>query len=255
MLLPHLVQDIWFNVDNYTQNSVIMISDQSNYNIVDNNGRILFEPWLSWIGDFRNDMANVQRNGDLKHNIIDSNGKLLLDKWYDDTAFVVIKNHAYVWSGNKMNLINLTTQKPISKLWFHNMQYNSEIKIMLVSLNKLYNILKPDGNFLCKRWYYRIEVMNTGGVLGWVKTKGAYNYHEGDKYNIIDFNGNELLDEDVDEISFWFGNGDTILEKKIEGKMYFSLVDNKGNKLIDWVDKYEKVYTMGSNRVRNRGQN
>ena len=118
-----------------------------------------------------------------------------------------------------------------------------------VSINCKYNILKLDGSLLCDNWYSRITILHINNVLAIVTNwsiDGAQKNRIGS--NLIDYNGNEILKDYVDDVVNCYDNGDCILEKKTGEKSYYTIVDAHGKQLNDWATEVVYCYRIGNAR-------
>lgn len=89
------------------------ISDNK-YNFIDAQGKLLFDKWFDWVGDFENGLARVQRERENpRFNYIDKEGKIISDEWFrwvdffkDGFARVQREDYSYNLIDAKGNILS-----------------------------------------------------------------------------------------------------------------------------------------------------
>ena len=77
----------WWKNDNvldllYWSYGLARVGLKDKYNLIDKQGKFLFEQWFEWVGIFHDGFAKVQRtNGEW--NFIDKDGKFLSEQWFE----------------------------------------------------------------------------------------------------------------------------------------------------------------------------
>ena len=195
-----LLFDKWFDwISDFNDGfSKVQLNDKMNF--IDKNGKLLFDKWFYWISYFNNGFSKVQLNG--KWNFIDKNGKLLSDKWFD---WISDFNNGFskVQLNDKVNFID-KNGKLLSDKWF---DWISDFNdgFYRVRLNDKYNYIDKNGKLLSDKWFDDISDFNYG----------FYRVRLNDKYNYIDEHGKLLSDKWFDEALTF--NGD-IAKVQLNGK-------------------------------------
>ena len=57
-------------------------TNDNKYNLINAQGKFIFDKWFEWIEDFQDGLARVQRTSDGKFNLIGENGKFLSEQWF-----------------------------------------------------------------------------------------------------------------------------------------------------------------------------
>ena len=66
----------------YWSDGLARVGLKDKYNLIDKQGKFLFEQWFEWVGIFHDGFAKVQRtNGEW--NFIDKDGKFLSEQWFE----------------------------------------------------------------------------------------------------------------------------------------------------------------------------
>ena len=195
-----LLFDKWFDwISDFNDGfSKVQLNDKMNF--IDKNGKLLFDKWFYWISYFNNGFSKVQLNG--KWNFIDKNGKLLSDKWFD---WISDFNDGFyrVRLNDKVNFID-KNGKLLSDKWF---DWISDFNdgFYRVRLNDKVNFIDKNGKLLSDKWFDDISDFNYG----------FYRVRLNDKYNYIDEHGKLLSDKWFDEALTF--NGD-IAKVQLNGK-------------------------------------
>ena len=195
-----LLFDKWFDwISDFNDGfSKVQLNDKMNF--IDKNGKLLFDKWFYWISYFNNGFSKVQLNG--KWNFIDKNGKLLSDKWFD---WISDFNNGFskVQLNDKVNFID-KNGKLLSDKWF---DWISDFNdgFYRVRLNDKVNFIDKNGKLLSDKWFDDISDFNYG----------FYRVRLNDKYNYIDEHGKLLSDKWFDEALTF--NGD-IAKVQLNGK-------------------------------------
>ena len=195
-----LLFDKWFDwISDFNDGfSKVQLNDKMN--LIDKNGKLLFDKWFYWISYFNNGFSKVQLNG--KWNFIDKNGKLLSDKWFD---WISDFNDGFyrVRLNDKVNFID-KNGKLLSDKWF---DWISDFNdgFYRVRLNDKVNFIDKNGKLLSDKWFDWISDFNDG----------FYRVRLNDKYNYIDEHGKLLSDKWFDEALTF--NGD-ITKVQLNGK-------------------------------------
>ena len=178
--------------------SKVQLNDKMN--LIDKNGKLLFDKWFDWISDFNDGFSKVQLND--KMNFIDKNGKLLFDKWF---YWISYFNNGFskVQLNGKWNFID-KNGKLLSDKWF---DWISDFNdgFYRVRLNDKVNFIDKNGKLLSDKWFDDISDFNYG----------FYRVRLNDKYNYIDEHGKLLSDKWFDEALTF--NGD-ITKVQLNGK-------------------------------------
>ena len=178
--------------------SKVQLNDKMN--LIDKNGKLLFDKWFDWISDFNDGFSKVQLNN--KMNFIDKNGKLLFDKWF---YWISYFNNGFskVQLNGKWNFID-KNGKLLSDKWF---DWISDFNdgFYRVRLNDKVNFIDKNGKLLSDKWFDDISDFNYG----------FYRVRLNDKYNYIDEHGKLLSDKWFDEALTF--NGD-ITKVQLNGK-------------------------------------
>ena len=178
--------------------SKVQLNDKMN--LIDKNGKLLFDKWFDWISDFNDGFSKVQLND--KMNFIDKNGKLLFDKWF---YWISYFNNGFskVQLNGKWNFID-KNGKLLSDKWF---DWISDFNdgFYRVRLNDKVNFIDKNGKLLSDKWFDDISDFNYG----------FYRVRLNDKYNYIDEHGKLLSDKWFDEALTF--NGD-IAKVQLNGK-------------------------------------
>ena len=178
--------------------SKVQLNDKMN--LIDKNGKLLFDKWFDWISDFNDGFSKVQLND--KMNFIDKNGKLLFDKWF---YWISYFNNGFskVQLNGKWNFID-KNGKLLSDKWFDWISdFNNGFS--KVQLNDKVNFIDKNGKLLSDKWFDDISDFNYG----------FYRVRLNDKYNYIDEHGKLLSDKWFDEALTF--NGD-IAKVQLNGK-------------------------------------
>ena len=178
--------------------SKVQLNDKMN--LIDKNGKLLFDKWFDWISDFNDGFSKVQLNN--KMNLIDKNGKLLFDKWF---YWISYFNNGFskVQLNGKWNFID-KNGKLLSDKWFDLISvFNNGFS--KVQLNDKVNLIDKNGKLLSDKWFDWISDFNDG----------FYRVRLNDKYNYIDEHGKLLSDKWFDEALTF--NGD-IAKVQLNGK-------------------------------------
>ena len=178
--------------------SKVQLNDKMN--LIDKNGKLLFDKWFDWISDFNDGFSKVQLND--KMNLIDKNGKLLFDKWF---YWISYFNNGFskVQLNGKWNFID-KNGKLLSDKWFDWISdFNNGFS--KVQLNDKVNFIDKNGKLLSDKWFDWISDFNDG----------FYRVRLNDKYNYIDEHGKLLSDKWFDEALTF--NGD-ITKVQLNGK-------------------------------------
>ena len=85
-----------------------------------------------------------------KYNMIDENGKILFEKWFDH-ILSFFNRLIMVRIGNKWNFVNFDG-KLISEEWFDYISSPKQNGIVIVNIGEQWNIIDGVGNFLLKNW-------------------------------------------------------------------------------------------------------
>ena len=94
------------------------------YNLIDANGKLLFDEWYEWIGHFYDGFALVGRENH-EYNYIDKNGKILSEEWFKWLDFFHDGFARVQRFDDLMNFIN-KDGKIISNEWFRYVDYFDE---------------------------------------------------------------------------------------------------------------------------------
>lgn len=85
-----------------------------------------------------------------KYNMIDENGKILFEEWFDH-ILSFFNRLIMVRIGNKWNFVNFDG-KLISEEWFDYISRPKQNDIVIVNIGEHWNIIDEVGNFLLKSW-------------------------------------------------------------------------------------------------------
>ena len=180
--------------------SKVQLNDKMN--LIDKNGKLLFDKWFDWISDFNDGFSKVQLND--KMNFIDKNGKLLFDKWF---YWISYFNNGFskVQLNGKWNFID-KNGKLLSDKWFDWISdFNNGFS--KVQLNDKVNFIDKNGKLLSDKWFDWISDFDDG----------FYRVRLNDKYNYIDEHGKLLSDKWFDE-AFTFDGDNPMVQ--LNGEWY-----------------------------------
>jgi hypothetical protein len=163
--------------------------EETEYNFVNLDGKLISDIWLDDVKDFKDGLALVNRKN--KYNFITTDGNFFLDHWYDQLSefndgYALIKFgiQDYNFMNREKGLLSPKNFEYATK--FNNGYAHVEVE------GKGMNCINTKGQFISKQWFKFISGCFCQGV--------AYVVNFDDKANCIDTNGNIVLNQWYDEV-------------------------------------------------------
>ena len=133
----------------------------TSWSYVGEDGKMISRAWFESVEYFYGEakMARVQRKMDLLYNYIRRDGTLAGDTWFAEAAISAYNGWALIQRVGdfKYNYINENGEL-LSEAWFTDACEFRRRNIALVcSDEKKWNYITPDGKFVLKKWYDRID--------------------------------------------------------------------------------------------------
>lgn len=118
-------------------------------------------------------LTRVQRDSDGKYNLINAQGKLLFDKWfdwigyfYDEFALVERKNHEYNYIDKQ--------GKIISSEWFKWLDFFHDGLARVQRFDDTMNFINEEGKLLSEEWFRYADYFDNDGLAVVQRTNGEW---------------------------------------------------------------------------------
>lgn len=205
------------------------------YNLVDYDGNLVFEDWLTDCYDFHDGFARVRsevKDGNDKWNFINrETGDLVSDTWYDEVCdfhegFAIVRKN----KGLLSNFID-TAGKLISDTWYSNCCDFCNGFARVCEKNRKWSFIDKQGNLLKKEdgtvaSYYEVGDFSEG----YATVYNIYANESGIGWNFIDTNGKRLFNDRHFVKAYPFSEGFAVVKISYNEENY---IDKNGNFLLE----------------------
>lgn len=126
-------------------------NEKGKYNLIDINGKLIFNEWFDYIDNyFENGYIVIRKNH--KYNKINFKGELFYRIWVDRICNFTFNGKCFseIKLNNKINFANENGQI-LCNLWFDDYTFSSDNKI-IVKLGKKWNVMNNEFEFLFEEW-------------------------------------------------------------------------------------------------------